>query len=149
MNRSWIMRGAPGRWMLALGFFTVASVVLIIPLIVGVLWSLVDPDAGWFPPAIVPPSLSLANWRAMLGAGDRAGVRDELPDRADRDRALRGARAANRLRAGTPAAARPADHRAARAGADHPAGHRAGDRAGLDVHPPRTVAHRGRGRPGT
>jgi len=51
MNRSWIMRGAPGRWMLALGFFTVASVVLIIPLIVGVLWSLVDPDAGWFPPA--------------------------------------------------------------------------------------------------
>src|SRR2546429_2566 len=66
MTRSWIMRGARGRWMLALGFFTVASVVLIIPLIVGVLWSLVDPDAGWFPPAIVPPSLSLANWRAML-----------------------------------------------------------------------------------
>src|SRR5256886_12634436 len=52
--------------MLALGFFTVASLVLIIPLIVGVLWSLVDPDAGWFPPAIVPPSLSLANWRALL-----------------------------------------------------------------------------------
>src|SRR5438552_1992509 len=66
MNRSWIIRGAPGRWMLALGFFTVASVVLIIPLIVGVQWSLVDPDVGWFPPAIVPPSLSLANWRAML-----------------------------------------------------------------------------------
>src|SRR5207247_2455570 len=71
------------------------------------------------------------------------------PDRADRDRALRVGRAAHRLRARTPAAARPPDHRAARAGADHPAGHRAGDRVGLDVHPPRTVAHRGRGRPGT
>ncbi len=66
MNHSWAWRGAPGRWLLALGFFTVASVVLIIPLIVGVLWSLVDPEVGWFPPAIVPPSLSLANWRTML-----------------------------------------------------------------------------------
>jgi len=59
-------RGLPGRWLLALGFFAVATVVLIIPLIVGVLWSVVDPEVGWFPPAIVPSSLSLANWRAML-----------------------------------------------------------------------------------
>jgi ABC-type spermidine/putrescine transport system permease subunit II len=57
--------GALG-WLVALGFFSVAFVVLIIPLAVGVLWSLVDPEAGWFPPAILPPSLSLANWRAIL-----------------------------------------------------------------------------------
>jgi ABC-type spermidine/putrescine transport system permease subunit II len=53
-------------WLVALGFFSIAFVVLIIPLTVGVLWSLVDPEAGWFPPAILPPSLSLANWRAIL-----------------------------------------------------------------------------------
>jgi ABC-type spermidine/putrescine transport system permease subunit II len=57
--------GALG-WLVALGFFSVAFVVLIIPLVVGVLWSLVNPETGWFPPAIVPPSLSLANWRAIL-----------------------------------------------------------------------------------
>ena len=66
MNRTWAMGGTLGRWLLAVGFFSVASLVLIIPLIVGVLWSLVNPDVGWFPPAIVPSSLSLANWRAML-----------------------------------------------------------------------------------
>jgi ABC-type spermidine/putrescine transport system permease subunit II len=59
-------RGRGLRWLLALGFFAVASVVLVIPLIVGVLWSFVNPEDGWFPPAIVPPSLSLANWHAML-----------------------------------------------------------------------------------
>src|SRR3989442_14780599 len=66
MNRTWARQGTRGRWLLAVGFFSVASLVLVIPLIVGVLWSLVNPDVGWFPPAIVPSSLSLANWRAML-----------------------------------------------------------------------------------
>ena len=66
MNRTWARQGTPGRWLVAVGFFSVASLVLVIPLIVGVLWSLVNPDVGWFPPAIVPSSLSLANWRAML-----------------------------------------------------------------------------------
>ncbi len=56
----------PMRWLLTLGFFGFATIVLVIPLIVGVLWSFVNPEQGWFPPAIVPPSLSLANWRAML-----------------------------------------------------------------------------------
>src|SRR3989442_8527885 len=65
MNRTWARQGTRGRWLLAVGFFSVASLVLVIPLIVGVLWSLVNPDVGWFPPAIVPSSLSLANWRAM------------------------------------------------------------------------------------
>src|SRR2546422_9566675 len=83
-----------------------------------------------------------------LGAGDRAGLRDEFPDRADRDAALRRAGVAHRLRAGTAAAARAADHRAARAGADHPARHRARDGAGIDVHPPRIVAHGHGGRSG-
>jgi ABC-type spermidine/putrescine transport system permease subunit II len=54
------------RWLLSTVLFGAASVILIIPLIVGVLWSLVNPQTGWFPPAILPPSLSLANWRAML-----------------------------------------------------------------------------------
>ena len=54
------------RWLLSAVLFGAASVILIIPLIVGVLWSLVNPQTGWFPPAILPPSLSLANWRAML-----------------------------------------------------------------------------------
>lgn len=53
-------------WLVALGFFAVALIVLVIPLVVGVLWSLVDPEVGWFPPAIVPASLSLANWRAIF-----------------------------------------------------------------------------------
>lgn len=66
MNQGAPRRGMALGWLLALGFFAVAFVVLIIPLIVGVLWSFVNPEQGWFPPAIVPPSLSLANWRAML-----------------------------------------------------------------------------------
>lgn len=53
-------------WLVAGLFFGLAAVGLIVPLVVGVLWSLVNPRAGWFPPNLVPPSLSLANWRAMF-----------------------------------------------------------------------------------
>jgi putative spermidine/putrescine transport system permease protein len=33
-----------------------------IPLVMAVFWSLVDPDNPWSPPAVLPPSLSLAQW---------------------------------------------------------------------------------------
>jgi multiple sugar transport system permease protein/putative spermidine/putrescine transport system permease protein len=40
--------------------------VFVLPIFVAVMWSLVDPEVGWFPPHVVPASLSLANWRALL-----------------------------------------------------------------------------------
>jgi ABC-type spermidine/putrescine transport system permease subunit II len=53
-------------WLLTALFFGLALIGLTVPLVVGVLWSLVNPRAGWFPPSLVPPSLSLDNWRAMF-----------------------------------------------------------------------------------
>ena len=44
----------------------VAGLVFLFPIATAVLWSLVDPEIGWFPPHVFPASLSLANWRAML-----------------------------------------------------------------------------------
>lgn len=50
----------------ALGFY--ATITLVIPLVVGILWSLVDPKQGWFAPALVPPSLSFAFWDEVLSS---------------------------------------------------------------------------------
>ena len=58
--------GRSGPWLIAALFFGLTLIGLIVPMIVGVLWSLVNPRAGWFPPNLVPPSLSLDNWRAMF-----------------------------------------------------------------------------------
>jgi len=59
-------RGKVGRWALAVFFFGMSVVALIVPLVLGALWSLVDPENGWFWPAIIPPSLSLANWKTVF-----------------------------------------------------------------------------------
>jgi putative spermidine/putrescine transport system permease protein len=37
-----------------------------IPLFMAVMWSLVDPDNPWSPPAVLPPSLSLAQWEYVF-----------------------------------------------------------------------------------
>ena len=34
----------------------------LVPLFMALMWSLVDPDNPWSPPAVLPPSLSLAQW---------------------------------------------------------------------------------------
>jgi ABC-type spermidine/putrescine transport system permease subunit II len=66
VNTFWFIRSARIRWLLAGLIFGAAVLVFVLPIIVAVFWSLVDPEVGWFPPAVVPSSLSLANWRALL-----------------------------------------------------------------------------------
>jgi len=66
MNPVWIIRGRFARSALGLAIVGVAALVFMLPIITAVLWSLVDPDVGWFPPDVVPASLSLANWDHML-----------------------------------------------------------------------------------
>ena len=61
-----------------------------VPLFMAVMWSLVNPDDPWSPPAVLPPSLSLAQWEYVFTyLRDRARRRHELHPRADRhDRVL-------------------------------------------------------------
>ena len=37
-----------------------------VPLFMAVMWSLVNPDDPWSPPAVLPPSLSLAQWEYVF-----------------------------------------------------------------------------------
>jgi multiple sugar transport system permease protein/putative spermidine/putrescine transport system permease protein len=60
-----------GLW-LTIGLYSSAALTLIAPLLITFLWSMVDPKAGWFAPDILPPSLSLHQWRAA--AADRGLV---------------------------------------------------------------------------
>lgn len=66
MSNFWLLRNQRLRWLLASMLIAAAALVFIMPLVVAVLWSLVDPEVGWFPPDILPSSLSLDNWRALL-----------------------------------------------------------------------------------
>jgi putative spermidine/putrescine transport system permease protein len=66
VNTFWFIRSARIRWLLAGLIFGGAVLVFVLPIIVAVFWSLVDPEVGWFPPDVVPKSLSLANWQALL-----------------------------------------------------------------------------------
>jgi ABC-type spermidine/putrescine transport system permease subunit II len=66
MNPVWIIRGRFSRSALGLAIVGIAALVFMLPIVTAVLWSLVDPDVGWFPPDVVPASLSLANWDHML-----------------------------------------------------------------------------------
>lgn len=66
MSNFWLLRNPRLRWLLASLLIGAAALVFVLPLVVTVLWSLVDPEVGWFPPDVVPSSLSLANWRALL-----------------------------------------------------------------------------------
>lgn len=72
MTAFWYLRSRRLRRLLAA--LAIAGVVLafVVPVAVAVLWSLVDPATGWFPPDILPRSLSLANWRAVLAVPEMA-----------------------------------------------------------------------------
>ncbi|MBY4893519.1 ABC transporter permease subunit [Rhodobacteraceae bacterium N5(2021)] len=56
---------ADGRW-ISLGLGAAFVVVLGMPLLVTVLWSLVDPQVGWFAPDILPTSRALNHWSGAL-----------------------------------------------------------------------------------
>ena len=66
MNGLWFIRSPRLRWLIAGLVLSATLVVFVFPMVVAVLWSLVDPAVGWFPPHIVPASLSLANWQALF-----------------------------------------------------------------------------------
>ena len=62
-----------------------------VPLFMAVMWSLVNPDDPWSPPAVLPPSLSLAQWEYVFTYSEIVrAVAHELRPGADRhDRVLR------------------------------------------------------------
>ncbi|HEY8012995.1 MAG TPA: ABC transporter permease subunit [Dongiaceae bacterium] len=66
MTPIWGLRHPLLRWCLGFTVLSVAGLVFLLPIATAVLWSLVDPETGWFPPHVFPASLSLANWRDML-----------------------------------------------------------------------------------
>ena len=66
MNALWFIRSARLRWLIAGLVLAATAIVFVFPMIVAVLWSLVDPNVGWFPPHVFPASLSLDNWRALF-----------------------------------------------------------------------------------
>jgi putative spermidine/putrescine transport system permease protein len=45
-----------------------------VPLFMAVMWSLVDPDNPWSPPAVLPPSLSLAQWEYVFQYSNIVGA---------------------------------------------------------------------------
>jgi putative spermidine/putrescine transport system permease protein len=51
-----------------LAFLVIAllTVWTAVPLFMAVMWSLVNPDDPWSPPAVLPPSLSLAQWQYVF-----------------------------------------------------------------------------------
>jgi putative spermidine/putrescine transport system permease protein len=57
---------------LSLGWFIGGLISLLlliwtlIPLFMAVMWSLVNPDDPWSPPAVLPPSFSLAQWKYVF-----------------------------------------------------------------------------------
>lgn len=54
-----------GRW-ISPGLGLAFVVVLGLPLLVTVLWPLVDPKVGWLAPDVVPRSLALDHWQTTL-----------------------------------------------------------------------------------
>ena len=66
MTPVWSLRSPLLGWCLGFTVLAGAALVFALPIATAVLWSLVDPEVGWFPPHILPASQSLANWRDML-----------------------------------------------------------------------------------
>ena len=54
------------RRFMALLIIALLAVWTAVPLFMAVMWSLVNPDDPWSPPAVLPPSLSLAQWRYVF-----------------------------------------------------------------------------------
>ena len=58
-------------------FVTLIAIALLViwtavPLFMAAMWSLVNPDDPWSPPAVLPPSLSLAQWEYVFTYSDIA-----------------------------------------------------------------------------
>ena len=66
MNSLWFVRSPRLRWLIALLVIAGTLIAFGLPILVAALWSLVDPQTGWFPPDVVPSKLSFANWNALL-----------------------------------------------------------------------------------
>jgi len=66
MTALWFVRSPRLRWLIAAIILAGTFLVFFLPVVVAVLWSLVDPEVGWFPPDVIPSRVSLANWRALL-----------------------------------------------------------------------------------
>ena len=66
MSALWFIRSKRLRWLIGGLVLAATTIVFVFPMLVAVLWSLVDPNVGWFPPHVLPASLSLDNWRALF-----------------------------------------------------------------------------------
>lgn len=55
----------PNRW-LSIGLFVSLALTIGLPLVVAAMWSLIDPQVGWFAPDLAPRSYSTAYWQRTL-----------------------------------------------------------------------------------
>ncbi len=62
-NMFWFLRERGTKLAFSLIVIGVLAVTIGVPLLVAILWSLVDPEAGWHYPNVLPPRLSLHFWR--------------------------------------------------------------------------------------
>ncbi len=72
MTTFWFIQSRRLRALIAVLVLAVTLLIFALPIAVAGLWSLVDPQTGWFPPDVVPSKLSLANWQAMTSVPDLA-----------------------------------------------------------------------------
>ncbi len=62
----------PPRWRLRFSSFIALLIIALlviwtaVPLFMAVMWSLVNPDDPWSPPAVLPPSFSLSQWEYVF-----------------------------------------------------------------------------------
>lgn len=55
-------------WWISIGLGVAATLVLALPLAVALAYAFADPERGWFAPDVLPPAVSIENWRRVLGA---------------------------------------------------------------------------------
>lgn len=72
MTTFWFIKSPRLRALIAGLVLAVTLLIFALPIGVAALWSLVDPQTGWFPPDVVPAKLSLANWEAMTAVPELA-----------------------------------------------------------------------------
>ena len=60
-------RAKTSQRLVGFGLYAYLALTLFFPVAIVLLWAFYDPAVGWFPPDIVPRSLSLSAWREVLG----------------------------------------------------------------------------------
>lgn len=72
-NRRWMPFGLEDRLMLSIGLYGSLFLMLFVPILLIVIWSLVSMDYGWFAPDLFPEALAMDYWREIFATGNVMG----------------------------------------------------------------------------